>query len=47
MDSQKHSEFTGEEANISREVGGKFNAFGDYIMGINLELVPDKKIILS
>ncbi len=43
MDSRKHSKFTGEEASISREVGGKFSAYGDYITGVNLELVPDKK----
>ncbi len=47
MDSRKHSKFTGEEASISREVGGKFSAYGEYITGVNLELVPDKKIVQS
>lgn len=44
MDSRKHSEFTGAEANISRKVGGKFNAYDGYAEGTNLELVKDKKI---
>ncbi|MDD5686474.1 MAG: SRPBCC domain-containing protein [Elusimicrobia bacterium] len=47
MDSKKHSAFTGDTAVISRKVGGRFTAFGDYINGVNLELVPDKKIVQS
>jgi activator of HSP90 ATPase len=47
MDSRKHSKFTGDKANISRKAGGKFTAFGDYIEGVNIELVPDKKIVQS
>lgn len=45
MDYKKHTKFTGASAKISREVGGKFTAYGDYIEGKNLELVPDKKIV--
>lgn len=45
MDSKKHAQFTGDEAKISRKVGGKFTAFGGYSEGINVELVPDKKIV--
>jgi activator of HSP90 ATPase len=47
MDSKKHAKFTGGKASISRKVGGKFTAFDDYCEGINLELVPDKKIVQS
>jgi activator of HSP90 ATPase len=47
MDSRKHARFTGETASISRKVGGKFTAYGGYISGVNLELVPDKKISQS
>jgi activator of HSP90 ATPase len=47
MDSKKHAKFTGGKAVISREVGGKFSAFGGYSEGVNLELVPDKKIVQS
>ncbi len=47
MDSAKHAEFTGGEAHISREVGGKFSAFDGYSQGVNIELVPDHKIVQS
>jgi activator of HSP90 ATPase len=45
MDSKKHSAFTGDNAVISRKVGGKFKAYGDYITGENLKIVDDKKIV--
>jgi activator of HSP90 ATPase len=47
MDSRKHSQFTGDTAKISRKVDGKFNVWGDYITGVNLGLVQDKKIVQS
>ncbi|MBM3183468.1 MAG: hypothetical protein FJZ83_05470 [Chloroflexi bacterium] len=47
MDSRKHSRFTGDIASISRKIGGKFKAYGDYIEGVNLELMPDEKIVQS
>ena len=45
MDSRKHARFTHDKARISRQVGGAFTAYGDYISGTNLELVPDRKIV--
>jgi activator of HSP90 ATPase len=45
MDSRQHAKFTGSPARMSRKVGGAIAAFGDYISGTNLELVPDKKIV--
>ncbi len=45
MDSRKHTEFTGDKASISRKVGGKFSTFDGYAEGVNLELVPDRKIV--
>ncbi len=45
MDSRKHSQFTGGKASISRKVGGKFMAFDGYSEGVNVELVPDNKIV--
>lgn len=45
MDSGKHSEFTGDKAVISRDVGGRFTAYGGYIEGENIELEADKKIV--
>jgi len=45
MDSRKHAQFTQAPAKISRKVGGAISAYGDYITGTNLELVPDQKIV--
>jgi len=47
MDSKKHTKFTGGKASISWEVGGKFSAFDGYAEGVNLQLMPDKKIVQS
>ena len=47
MDSKKHSDFTGAEARISREIGGKFNTYDNYSSGKNIELLTDKKIVQS
>ena len=47
MDSDKHSRFTGGKAHISRQIGGKFSTFDGYSEGVNIELVPDKKIVQS
>ena len=45
MDSKKHAKFTGDKATISRKIGGKFSTFDGYSEGINLELIPDNKIV--
>lgn len=45
MDSKKHAAFTGTAAKISREVGGKFEAWDGYNSGVNLELSKDRKIV--
>jgi uncharacterized protein YndB with AHSA1/START domain len=45
MDSRQHTQFTGDEAKISRKVGGEIMAGSGYISGNNLELVPDRKIV--
>jgi activator of HSP90 ATPase len=47
MDSAMHAAFTNSPAEISREVGGDYMAYGGYISGRNLELVPDRKIVQS
>ena len=47
MDSEKHSQFTGAMATISREVGGEFSAYDGALSGSILELVPDAKIVQS
>ena len=45
MDSRRHAKLTGEKARVSRKIGGKLMAYGGYIEGANLDLVPDKKIV--
>ena len=45
MDSRKHARFTQSPARFSRKVGGPISAYGGYITGANLELVPDQKIV--
>jgi activator of HSP90 ATPase len=47
MDSKKHAELVGDEAKISKKVGAKFSIYGGEIEGVNLELVPDRKIVQS
>ncbi|MCI4350416.1 MAG: SRPBCC domain-containing protein [Thermoplasmata archaeon] len=37
--------FTGADARISPKVGGKFMAWGGYIHGTNIKLVPGKTIV--
>jgi activator of HSP90 ATPase len=44
-DSVQHAAFTGSAAEISREVGGKFTTYDGGLSGINLELVPDRRIV--
>jgi len=47
MDSKKHSEFTGSEVQMNRNVGSEFSVYGGDIHGINLDLVPNQKIVQS
>jgi activator of HSP90 ATPase len=47
MDSKKHSALTGSQVKVSRIVGGAFSIYDGEIEGINLELIPDKKIVQS
>jgi len=47
MDSKKHAELVAAEARINKKVGGKFSIYDGEIEGVNLELVPDKKIVQS
>ena len=45
MDEKQHAAFTGGKAKISRVIGGKFSIYNGDIEGVNIELVPDKKIV--
>lgn len=44
-DSQKHSAVTGRKASISGNVGGAFSACDNDVSGINVDLVPGKRIV--
>jgi activator of HSP90 ATPase len=45
LDSQKHSTVTGAPAQVNREIGGTFSAFGGQILGKTLLVVPDRMIV--
>jgi activator of HSP90 ATPase len=45
LDSKLFTAFSGEPAAISREAGGVFSMFGGKIVGRNIELVPDQRIV--
>lgn len=45
MDSRKHAAFTGYPARIDPRPGGRFRAYGTYLEGVTVELVPKKKIV--
>ena len=45
MTTKGHAAFTGAKARISPRVGGTFMAWGGYIHGRNLALVPGKRIV--
>jgi uncharacterized protein YndB with AHSA1/START domain len=45
MTTRGHKGFTGADARISPKVGGTFMAWGGYIHGTNLKLVPGKTIV--
>jgi activator of HSP90 ATPase len=45
MDSKKHRALSGERARISKRIGGKFQAWGSHISGINLVLKRGHKIV--
>lgn len=45
LDSAKHSAMTGGEAHVNAEIGLAFDAWDGYILGRNLELEPDRRIL--
>src|SRR6476660_3935306 len=45
LDSKQFTEFSGRSAEINREVGGAFSLFKGHIIGRNLELVPNQRIV--
>ncbi len=45
MNDKEHGEFTGGPAKISRDVGGAFSCHGGMVVGRNVELMPNKRIV--
>jgi activator of HSP90 ATPase len=45
LDSKQFAAFTGMAAEISRDAGGALSMFGGLIVGRNIELVPNQRIV--
>jgi len=45
LDSKRFSKFSGRKANIKREPGGAFSLFDGHIVGRNVELIPNTRIV--
>jgi activator of HSP90 ATPase len=45
LDSKQFAAFSGEPAEINHDVGGAFSMFGSRIVGRNVELIPDQRIV--
>lgn|ERR1041385_801296 len=45
LDTRQFAAFSGRAAEINREVGGAFSLFKGHIIGRNLELAPNKRIV--
>jgi len=44
-DSSERTKVTGRKANISRKVGGAFSADNGAVSGVNVDLVPGKRLV--
>ena len=45
LDAKKHAAFTGSPATIDRKINGKFNVYGGYCHGYNIEFIKHEKIV--
>lgn len=45
LDSKQFTSFAGRPSTIDPKVGGAFSLFGGPIVGVNIELVPEKRIV--
>ena len=45
LDANQFTAFSGRPAEINREVGGAFSLFGGHIIGRNVELLPNQRIV--
>jgi len=44
-DSEKHTAVTGKKAIISEKIGGTFSTSGNDVTGVNVDLVPGRRIV--
>ena len=44
-DSKKRTAVTGRKADISRKVGGAFSTDAGHVTGVNVDLVPGKRLV--
>src|SRR5947209_15998704 len=44
-DSRKHTAVNGRKATISRKIGGAFSTDGNDVTGVNVDLVPARRIV--
>ena len=44
-DSKKHTAVTGKKATISPKIGGPFTTSGNDVSGVNVDLVPGRRIV--
>ncbi len=42
---KEHAAFTGAPAEIDRDPGGAFSCYGGQVVGRNIEMVPNKRIV--
>ena len=45
MEEKQHAAFTENAAKISKKAGGAFSCYDGYVTGLNVELVPGKRIV--
>lgn len=45
LDAKQFAAFSGKPAEINREVGGAFSLFDAHIVGRNVELVPNQRVV--
>ena len=45
LESKQFTDFSGRPAEINRELGGAFSLFKGHIIGRNLELIPNERIV--
>ncbi|MGZ7039461.1 MAG: SRPBCC domain-containing protein [Thermoanaerobaculia bacterium] len=45
LDGKQFTAFSERAAEINREAGGAFSLFGGHIVGLNIELIPNQRIV--